>query len=70
MRKRLRVNVTSSNNRLFVGNIPKTRSREELLSEFQKHTGWVVRTLNVISLGRYASEHLMGLSWGDKHQNT
>lgn len=36
--KRMRVNITVANARLFVGNIPKNRSRDDLLTEFQKHS--------------------------------
>jgi len=37
--KRLRVNVSIANVRLFVGNIPKNKSREEIMDEFRRHTG-------------------------------
>jgi len=37
--KRLRVNISIANVRLFVGNIPKNKSKEEILEEFRKHTG-------------------------------
>ncbi|KAH7716201.1 hnRNP-RQ splicing factor family protein [Aphelenchoides avenae] len=36
--KTLKVNVSVANTRLFVGNIPKSKSKEEILEEFQKHT--------------------------------
>jgi Q family heterogeneous nuclear ribonucleoprotein R len=36
--KTLKVNVSVANVRLFVGNIPKNRTRDEILQEFQKHT--------------------------------
>lgn len=36
--KPLKVNVSVANVRLFVGNIPKNRTRDEILQEFQKHT--------------------------------
>ena len=37
--KRLKVNISVANLRLFVGNIPKSKSREEILEEFKKLTG-------------------------------
>jgi len=37
--KKLRVNISIANVRLFVGNIPKNKSKEEILEEFRKHTG-------------------------------
>lgn len=36
--KKLRVNISIANVRLFVGNIPKNKSKEEILEEFRKHT--------------------------------
>ena len=35
--KRIGVTISFNNHRLFVGNIPKNRDREELLEEFSKH---------------------------------
>lgn len=35
--KKLGVTISFNNHRLFVGNIPKNRDREELLEEFGKH---------------------------------
>ncbi len=35
--KRVGVTISFNNHRLFVGNIPKNRDREELLDEFTKH---------------------------------
>merc|ERR1711881_585588 len=35
--KRIGVTISFNNHRLFVGNIPKNRDREELLEEFLKH---------------------------------
>lgn len=35
--KRIGVTISFNNHRLFVGNIPKNRDREELLEEFTKH---------------------------------
>lgn len=37
--KILKVNVSVPNLRLFVGNIPKSKSREEIMAEFAKVTG-------------------------------
>ena len=35
--KKLGVTISFNNHRLFVGNIPKNRDRDELLDEFTKH---------------------------------
>lgn len=35
--KRLKINVSVANLRLFVGNIPKSKSRDEIREEFSKH---------------------------------
>eukprot|EP00095_Tigriopus_kingsejongensis_P001832 maker-scaffold10_size831480-snap-gene-5.12 protein:Tk01832 transcript:maker-scaffold10_size831480-snap-gene-5.12-mRNA-1 annotation:"GH17270" len=35
--KKIGVTISFNNHRLFVGNIPKTRDRDELLEEFSKH---------------------------------
>ena len=35
--KRVGVTISFNNHRLFVGNIPKNRDKEELLEEFSKH---------------------------------
>jgi len=43
--KQLKVNASVANTRLFVGNIPKNRSRDEIMLEFQKNTEGL---LNVI----------------------
>ncbi|KAI1721848.1 RNA recognition motif domain-containing protein [Ditylenchus destructor] len=37
--KALKVNVSVANTRLFIGNIPKSKSKEEILAELQKHCG-------------------------------
>jgi len=37
--KFLKVNASVANVRLFVGNIPKNRTRDEIFEEFQKSTG-------------------------------
>jgi RNA recognition motif-containing protein len=36
--KQLKVNVSVANKRLFIGNIPKSKSREEILEELKKHS--------------------------------
>lgn len=35
--KKIGVTISFNNHRLFVGNIPKNRDRDELLEEFTKH---------------------------------
>ena len=35
--KRIGVTISFNNHRLFVGNIPKNKDREELLEELRKH---------------------------------
>lgn len=35
--KNLKVNVSVANTRLFIGNIPKSKSKEEILEEFKQH---------------------------------
>ena len=37
--KKLQVNISIPNTRLFIGNIPKSKDKEEILSEFNKHIG-------------------------------
>lgn len=39
--KSLKVNISVPNLRLFVGNIPKSKGKEEILEEFGKLTGKV-----------------------------
>jgi hypothetical protein len=39
--KHLKVNISVPNLRLFVGNIPKSKGKEEILDEFGKLTGKV-----------------------------
>lgn len=39
--KTLKVNISVPNLRLFVGNIPKSKGKEEILDEFGKLTGKV-----------------------------
>ncbi|MFH4975658.1 hypothetical protein AB6A40_002367 [Gnathostoma spinigerum] len=40
--KNLKVNVSVANTRLFIGNIPKSKSKEEILTEFKEHTDGVI----------------------------
>ncbi|GMT28235.1 hypothetical protein PFISCL1PPCAC_19532, partial [Pristionchus fissidentatus] len=40
--KSLKVNVSVANTRLFIGNIPKSKSKEEILEEFKKHSDGVL----------------------------
>lgn len=40
--KTLKVNVSVANRRLFIGNIPKSKSKEEILEELRKHTDGVM----------------------------
>jgi hypothetical protein len=42
--KTLKVNISVPNLRLFVGNIPKSRGKEEIMEEFGKLTGKVKKT--------------------------
>lgn len=35
--KKIGVTISFNNHRLFVGNIPKNRDRDELIEEFSKH---------------------------------
>ena len=37
--KNLKCNISVANLRLFVGNIPKSKSKEEIMEEFSKITG-------------------------------
>ena len=41
--KKLKINVSVANLRLFVGNIPKSKSRDEIMEEFEKLTGTGMR---------------------------
>lgn len=54
--KALSVNVSVPNIRLFIGNIPKSKSKEDIMEEFSKHT----ENLNEVIV--YASP-------GDNHKN-
>jgi len=37
--KRIKVNISIAKVRLFVGNIPKQRSKDEIMTEFSKMSG-------------------------------
>lgn len=37
--KNIKVNISVANQRLFVGNIPKSKSKDEIMEEFSKKTG-------------------------------
>ena len=37
--KKLKVNISEGNCRLFVGNIPKTKSKDNIFEEFEKVAG-------------------------------
>lgn len=37
--KKLKVNISEGNCRLFVGNIPKTKSKANIFAEFESITG-------------------------------
>ena len=45
--KKLGVTISFNNHRLFVGNIPKNRDRDELLDEFTKHAREYTIKVNV-----------------------
>lgn len=45
-KKHLKVNISVANVRLFVGNIPKQKSKDEIQEEFGKLTGWSQVTNN------------------------
>lgn len=45
--KKIGVTISFNNHRLFVGNIPKNRDREELLEEFAKHARKFQRSTNL-----------------------
>lgn len=37
--KNIKVNISVANQRLFVGNIPKSKTKDEIMEEFSKKTG-------------------------------
>lgn len=46
--KSLKVNISVPNLRLFVGNIPKSKGKDEILEEFNKSTGkWTFKFVKV-----------------------
>lgn len=53
--KRLKVNVSVANLRLFVGNIPKSKSREEIFDEFGKLTGLKITESNKVARFDYST---------------
>ena len=46
--KRIGVTISFNNHRLFVGNIPKNKDREELFEELRKHARKQLEWLNVL----------------------
>ena len=46
--KRIGVTISFNNHRLFVGNIPKNKDREELFEELRKHARKQLKRLNVL----------------------
>ena len=68
--KTLKVNISVPNLRLFVGNIPKSKGKEEIMEEFGKHTGkfsnflsWFIENFvllmaKIISLMHKTTNHL------------
>ena len=51
--KRIGVTISFNNHRLFVGNIPKNKDREELFEELRKHARKQLKRLNVIFCKRH-----------------
>ena len=45
--KGLKVNVSEPNKRLFVGNIPKNKGRDDIFAEFVKQSGNLSRSLTM-----------------------
>ena len=45
--KRIGVTISFNNHRLFVGNIPKNKDRDELLEELRKHARKQLEKLNI-----------------------
>lgn len=48
--KTLKVNISVPNLRLFVGNIPKSKGKEEIMEEFGKLTGKVEEDSKELSI--------------------
>lgn len=59
--KSLKVNISVPNLRLFVGNIPKSKGKEEILEEFGKLTGKVKFEACVSYLPTYLFTYLFYL---------
>jgi len=51
--KHLGVCISVANNRLFVGSIPKNKTKENILEEFSKVTGKTKMYLVEVSFGKY-----------------
>jgi len=59
--KSLKVNISVPNLRLFVGNIPKSKGKEEILEEFAKTTGkWIFFFFSEKALEKWLTG---GLDW-------
>ena len=56
--KRIGVTISFNNHRLFVGNIPKNKDREELLEELRKHARKQFERLNVTNLNVMYNKYL------------
>lgn len=44
-KRELHVTISQPNNRLFVGSIPKTKTKEEIFDEFHKHTSGLTEVI-------------------------
>lgn len=53
--KQLKVNISIANVRLFVGNIPKNKSKDEIKEEFGKRTGTRMGSSNFFWTFKFAS---------------
>ncbi len=62
--KNLKCNISVANLRLFVGNIPKSKSKEEILEEFSKITG--KETFEICKIGLFVLVSEFDLSQCDK----
>ncbi|KAL7638381.1 UNVERIFIED_CONTAM: hypothetical protein RMT77_010951 [Armadillidium vulgare] len=58
----LKVNISIPNLRLFVGNIPKSKSQEEILEEFSKRTGNIPKNRERHELYEEFTKHAPGLA--------